>query len=147
MEKKQEKFTIEELSAQTGMTVRTIRYYTQQQLVDRPCGTGKGSYYTETHREQLYTIKRWKKAGLSLDKIREILDDGKSSEDALPPPRRRQKGQVETWSKLFVADGVELHVEPRRALLTPGEVRELFESMLGMYDSLLAAKTRGRKQQ
>ena len=81
-------------------------------LVDRPQGIGKGAFYTQDHVEQLLLVRKWQLAGLSLERIGEVLKQPSSG--PLPPTPRRA-GTVEVWSHLVVADGVEITLEPGRA--------------------------------
>ena len=132
-------FTIDELSALVEMNKRTIRYYIQNGLVDRPEGTGKGAYYTHAHLEQLLAIRKWKDAGVSLERIQELLsDDGRDEESGkpLPPPRAKKPGSLEVWSHLLIADGVELHLEPQRSGLTPEQMRALVRIVLEQYKNI-----------
>ncbi|BEQ13146.1 hypothetical protein FAK_02120 [Desulfoferula mesophila] len=126
-------FSLDELCTLTGMSKRTVRFYIQRELVDRPLGSGKGAHYTQDHLSQLLTIRKWKKAGLSLERISELLREG---EESAPPPRPRREGAVEVWSHLNIADGVELHIQPGRAGLGPEEVRELFRKTMEAYRSI-----------
>lgn len=131
-------FTAEDLSSLAGMPRRTIRFYIQKGLVSRPEGKGKGAFYTRSHLEQLLTIRKWKDAGLTLERIQELLKGDTSLGRPVPPPRRRKKGQVEVWSKLFVVDGVELHIEPGRAGLSPQEVRLAHEGVMDVFTRIKA---------
>lgn len=127
------KFTIEEICALVEMNKRTVRYYVQKGLVDRPEGIGKGAFYSQTHLEQLLAIRKWKAAGLSLDRIHSILageKEGGVSDQLLPPPLPKNQGTVEVWSHLYVGDGIELHIEPRRAGLNPEQVCALFKEVI-----------------
>ncbi len=63
------------------MNKRTVRYYIQKGLVDRPEGVGKGAFYSHTHLEQLLAIRKWKTAGLSLERIQDILATEKEGGD------------------------------------------------------------------
>lgn len=109
---------------------RTVRYYIQLGLVDRPIGETRAAYYTDQHLQQLLTIRKWTDAGLSLERVRELLE---GADPAVPPPRPRKAGSVEVTSHLIVADGVELVVEPGRAGLKPEQVRKLFRAVLASY--------------
>ena len=132
-------FTLDELCALVEMNKRKIRFYIQKGLLDRPEGSGKGAYYTHRHLEQLLEIRKWKGAGLSLERIQEILQDGQPGSEAnrpVPPPRLRKAGSIEVWSHLHIADGVELHIEPQRSGLTPEQVRALCRSIIAAYDHL-----------
>lgn len=135
MKKEKKEFTLDELCVLVGMNRRKIRYYIQKGLVERPKGIGKGAYYTYSHLEQLLTVRKWKEAGLSLDRIQKLLSDDESVESGqpVPPPRPQQPGSLEVWSRLFIADGVELHLEPQRSGLTPDQVRTLCNTVLSQY--------------
>ena len=74
--------SIEDLARLTEFPVRTIRYYIEEGLVGRPVGEKRTAYYTARHLEQLLTIRKWQSAGLSLERIRELL----SEPDARDPP-------------------------------------------------------------
>ena len=117
---------------------RTVRYYIQQGLVDRPVGEKRAAYYTAAHLDQLLTIRKWQHAGLSLDRIREIL----ASPDAgtLPPVRPRGSGTVEVWSHLVVSDGLEITLEPGRAGFSPEQVRAFFRGVTDLYEHIQQGK-------
>lgn len=126
------KFSLEELCTLVEMNRRKIRFYIQKGMVDRPEGTGKGAYYTHRHLEQLLTVRKWKEAGLSLERIGELLEEEKQEGDVsrpLPPQRPRKAGSIEVWSHIHIADGVELHIEPQRSGLTPEQLRSLCRSV------------------
>ncbi|TQV61636.1 MAG: MerR family transcriptional regulator [Halothiobacillaceae bacterium] len=127
-------YSIDELSALTELSRRTVRYYVQQGLVDRPIGEKRAAYYTATHLDQLLTIRKWQQAGLSLDRISEILAE--SDAGVLPPPRARGSGTVEVWSHLVVADGLEITLEPGRAGLTPEQVRAFFRGVMALHQDI-----------
>lgn len=126
-------FTLEELSALVELPRRTVRFYIQSGLVERPQGLGKGAYYTQEHVEQLLLVRKWQLAGLSLERIGEVL---KRPESGDLPPTPRRAGTVEVWSHLVVADGVELNLEPGRAGLTPEQVRAFFRGVTKLYEQL-----------
>lgn len=126
-------FTLDEISALAELPRRTVRYYIQTGLVDRPQGIGKGAFYTEQHVEQLLLVRKWQLAGLSLERIGEVL---KQQVSGPLPPAPRRKGTVEVWSHLVVADGVEVTLDPGRAGLTPEQVREFFRGVARVYEKL-----------
>ena len=66
-------YNIHELEKLANTTTRTIRYYIQLGLVDRPLGTKKLATYSNKHLEQLLCIKQWKAAGLNLSRIANLL--------------------------------------------------------------------------
>ena len=124
-----ERFSIDELSTLAGVTPRTVRYYIAEGLVDRPEGEKRGSHYLRRHLEQLLVIRRWTDAGLSLERVRELMAG--APED--PAPRRAAPGAVEVWSRVTMADGLEVHIEPGRAGLTPEQVRALVRGITALY--------------
>jgi DNA-binding transcriptional MerR regulator len=130
-------FTLDELCALVGMNKRKIRFYIQKGLVDRPDGTGKGSSYSQRHLMQLLTVRKWKEAGLTLERIHD-LQEGQEAADAapLPPPRPKRPGAIEVWSHLHVTDGVEIHLEPQRAGLTPEQIRSLCRAVLEQFHKI-----------
>jgi DNA-binding transcriptional MerR regulator len=139
MKDKDKKFNIDEICALVEMNKRKVRFYIQKGLVDRPEGTGKGAFYTHAHLEQLLAIRKWKGAGLTLERIQEILNSEKDafhSEKPMPPPILKKQGSVEVWSHLYINDGVELHIEPRRAGLSPDQVRTLFREVMNLYKNI-----------
>lgn len=124
-----ERFSIEALATLAGVTARTVRFYIAEGLVDRPVGEKRGAHYVRRHLEQLLLIRRWTDAGLSLDRIRELIAG--APED--PPPRRTAPGTVEVWSRVTAADGLEIHIEPGRAGLSPEQVRSLVRGITALY--------------
>lgn len=127
-----QRFTLDELAALVDLPKRTIRYYVQIGLVDRPIGETRAAHYTNTHAEQLVAIRKWTASGLSLDRIRELL----AGAEAPAPPRPRGPGTVEVWSHLVIADGVELTIEPGRAGLTPDQVRALVREVGATFERI-----------
>lgn len=65
-------------------------------------------------------------------------------EDAVVPERSKRRGTIEVVSRLHIADGVELVIEPSRACLTPEQVRELSRGVMALFDAIEARdKTEG----
>ena len=129
----QQTFTLDEIAALAELPRRTVRYYIQTGLIDRPQGVGKGAFYTQHHIEQLVLVRKWQLAGLSLEKIGDVLKQQASS--PLPPTPRRA-GTVEVWSHLVVAEGVEVNLEPGRAGLSPEQVRAFFRGVTRLYQQV-----------
>ena len=128
-------YSIDELAMLVELPRRTVRYYVQQGLVDRPIGEKRAAYYTTRHLEQLLAIRKWQQAGLSLDRIREILLEPESG--SIPPPRPRGAGTVEVWSHLVVSDGLEITLEPGRAGMSPEQVRAFFRGVMALHEQIL----------
>jgi DNA-binding transcriptional MerR regulator len=125
----EDRLSIDQVATLAGLTVRTVRYYLQQGLVSRPEGAKRGAFYQRRHVEELLMLRRWADAGLSLDRIRE-LRSGALDE---PPPRQVRPGTVEVWSRVTLADGLELSIEPSRAGLTPEQVRAFVRAVSAAY--------------
>jgi len=132
-------YTLDELATLAGVTPRTVRYYIAEALVERPVGTTRGAHYLQRHLEQLLLIRRWTDAGLSLDRIRELIAG--APED--PAPRTAAPGAVEVWSRMTLADGLEVHVEPGRAGLAPEQVRALVRGLTRLYQDVRAGRETG----
>lgn len=127
-------YSLDEIAALAGTSGRTVRYYIQLGLVDRPDGETRAATYGPRHLERLVQVRKWQEAGLSLDEIREAIDSGRRP--AAASAKARPPGSVEVWSHLTLAEGVELHIEPGRAGLKPEEVRKLFREALRAYETI-----------
>jgi DNA-binding transcriptional MerR regulator len=116
-----------DLATLSGLPVRTVRYYIQRGLVDRPVGAGRGAHYTARHLEQLLAIRRWTEAGLALDRIQALAE---APPETLPPPR--PQGSVSVRSHVALLPGVDLVIDPELAGLAPEQVRELARRTLAI---------------
>ena len=131
--------SFDELCSATDLPPRKVRYYIQMGLVDRPDGINRWAKYTTRHVEQLLSIKKWQAAGLSLERIRELLH---GEPDDLPP-KRQAAGSVEVWSRLLVAPGIELNVEAGASGLSPEELRMLFRKVMAAYQETKNTQSEG----
>jgi len=136
MSDSEQQHSISELCILADMPVRTLRYYVQVGLVDRPDGGTKGAKYGPKHLEQLLLIKKWTAAGISLERIKELL----RGDEAPVPARARKAGSIEVCSHLYVADGLEVVVEPTRARLTPEQVRKFARGVIALFESITNAE-------
>jgi DNA-binding transcriptional MerR regulator len=123
------RYSIHDLATLASVPTRTVRFYIAQGLVDRPHGAKRGAWYEDRHLQQLLLIRRWTDAGLSLDRVREL--QAGSPEEA--PPRPVKPGMVEVWSRVTLADGVEVQLEPGRAGMTPEQVRAFIQEVTLAY--------------
>jgi len=69
-----DKYLIHELAKMASVTVRTIRYYTDEGLLPQPILHGKYAYYTADHLRRLELIRQMKDAFLPLREIRQTLN-------------------------------------------------------------------------
>jgi len=125
------KLNLQQLSEQSEVPGRTIRFYIQKGLIPGPEGEKRGAFYTEGHLAELLRIRQWQDTGLSLDAIAGLLQ---AKHEAPITPSR--PGTVEVRSHLIVADGLELVVSPDRAGLTQGQLRQLFRAVQECYGAL-----------
>ncbi len=122
-------YPLANLCVLADLPLRTVRYYIQIGLVDRPEGGTRAARYGAQHLEQLLLIKKWTAAGVSLDRIKELL----SGEQAPIPPRSRAVGSIAVCSHLRVTDGVDVVIEPGRAGLSPEQVRNFVKGVMAVY--------------
>lgn len=115
-------FTLQELCTQVDLPIRTVRYYVQIGLLDRPEGETRAARYGDAHLSQLASIKKWSASGLSLDRIRELLAQQTAPEQPLRGP---QPGSVLVKTHMHIASGLELVIDPSSAALSPDELRQL----------------------
>jgi len=132
-------FSLDELCALVELPKRRIRFYMQRGLVDKACGTSRGSYYTQEHLNQLLTIRKWQEAGLSLERIAELIR-GDDLHD-IPVPKSKP-GSIKVWSHIHLSAGVELHIEPGMSGLTPEQIREMSMAMTSLLDAIKSGDTK-----
>lgn len=120
------RFSLDDLCTLSDTSKRTVRYYMQSGLIDGPIGSTKAAHYLPKHLDQLLTVRKLSDAGVTLDRIRDVL----SGEAPPVPPRQRQPGSVEVRSHLFIAEGVELEISPEQAGLSPEQVRVLVRAVM-----------------
>jgi DNA-binding transcriptional MerR regulator len=119
-------FTLDDLCSLTDFSKRTVRYYMQLGLVDRPIGETRAAHYLEAHLQQLLRIKKLTDAGVSLERVRDVLTGG----DEPVPARAKKPGSIDVKSHLYVARGIELQISPDEAGLTPDQVRALVKAVM-----------------
>ena len=115
------RFSIKELAKLSGLTERTVRYYMEKGLVDRPVGQRKAAYYLDRHLEQLRTVKRYREAGFSLERISRLMKEGEVFDLAKAGESVSQRLLV----RYAAAEGLELTVDPESSGLSLADVREL----------------------
>jgi DNA-binding transcriptional MerR regulator len=119
-------FTLDELCTLTDLTKRTVRYYMQMGLVERPIGETRAAHYTSRHLDQLLRVKQLTEAGVSLKRIREVMTGGETP----VPARQRRPGSIEVRSHLYVAPGLEIQISPEEAGMTPEQVRAFVREVI-----------------
>jgi DNA-binding transcriptional MerR regulator len=129
-------YTLNELCVLADLPVRTVRYYVQNGLIDRPDGETRAARYGTTHLEQALLVRKWTAAGLSLERVKELLH----GETPAVPAKPKAAGSIEVCSHLFVADGLEVVIEPTRAGLTPEQVRKFVKGAMALYAVIASTK-------
>lgn len=119
-------YSIDQLCALTDLPKRTVRYYMQLGLVDRPVGETRAAHYTPVHLGQLLQIRKLADAGVSLERIREVMAGGESP----VPGRQRQSGTISVRSHVYIAPGVELQIDPQEAGLSPEQLRAFVRTVM-----------------
>ncbi len=66
-------YTLHALSAASGVSERTIRYYQAERLLPRPSKKGREAIYTDEHLERLALVGELRDRGLTLHTIRELV--------------------------------------------------------------------------
>ena len=130
-------YPLAELCVLVDLPPRTVRYYVQIGLVDRPQGETRAARYGTVQLEQLLQIKKWTAAGLSLERIRELL----RGEPPPVAPRAQAVGSVEVRSHLMVADGVDVVIAPARAGLSPEQVRQFIQGVMAVFAQVSGEQT------
>jgi DNA-binding transcriptional MerR regulator len=124
------RYSADELATLAGVPRRTLRYYIQLGLVDRPIGETRAAYYTWAHLHQLLEIRRLTEQGFSLERVQELL----SSRDEPPPAAATPRaGSILVQSHVYLAPGVELVIDPGHARLTPEQLRRFAREALNTY--------------
>ena len=121
-----------DLAVLADLPPRTVRYYVQIGLVDRPEGETRAARYGARHLEQLLQIRKWTAAGVSLERIRELLHGAPPP----VPPRERAIGSVSVCSHLTVAEGVEVVIDAQRAGLSPEAVRQFIQGVMTAFEAV-----------
>lgn len=95
--------TIEELANQVGMTVRNVRAYNSAGLLAPPTLRGRLGLYGEEHVAQLQVIRSLRDQGLSLERIKAVVE-------------QEGNGQQATWARLGeLARTLSGHIVPNPA--------------------------------
>src|SRR3954452_17861575 len=139
-----EAMSIGELADTAAISRRAVRFYVQQKLLPAPLGVGRGRHYGAEHLARLRRIGELQSAGHSLDEIRRIFT-ASNGEDAptaavanvtspqAPSWRRRGRPVVldaTLWTRLRLADGIELHYDAARFAPLPDELAAARDAVL-----------------
>ncbi len=125
-------YSLDELCTLVDIPKRTVRYYMQLGLVDRPAGETRAAQYSVKQLEQLIRVKQLASAGISLERIGEIMHG-----DPTPVPiRTLRPGDIQVRSQVFIAPGVELHINPEISGLSPERLREFVNNIVNQWETI-----------
>ena len=119
-------FSLDDLCTLTDLPKRTVRYYMQMGLVDRPIGETRAAHYLTAHLDQLLKVKQLTDAGISLERIAEI----QNGEELPVPAKPRKPGDIQVRSHVHVAPGIELQISPEEADMSPEQIRALVKAVM-----------------
>ncbi len=119
-------FSLDELCTLTDLPKRTVRYYMQMGLVDRPIGETRAAHYLAAHLNQLLKVKQLSDAGISLERIADI----QNGEELAIPPKPRKPGDIQVKSHVHVAPGIELQISSEEANMSPEQIRALVKAVM-----------------
>ena len=120
-------YSIDELCVITNLPKRTVRYYIQLGLVDRPVGETKAAHYLSEHLDQLLRVKKLTEARVPLEQIRQLIEAG---EDEVVATSTRQPGSLEVKTHLYISPGIELLISAEESGLKPEQMRELLKTVM-----------------
>lgn len=125
------KLGIDDLCRLSGLTRRTVRFYIQKGLLEKPFGEKKGAWYSQEHLERLARIRQLSASGLSLDAVARQLDesdgDGEDATASMP-------GAVSVKSHITVMRGLEVVVSPDLAQMRPEQLRKFIRLLSKVYE-------------
>ena len=117
-------YTLDDLCRITGLSKRTIRYYIQIGLAERPEGGRRNAYYTAKHLEALLRIKRLAAQGMSLERIRTAATQENQ------PTYAKQPGEISYRTHIHIAEGIELVVDPTKSAFDHQTLRHFVAHVL-----------------
>ncbi len=123
------RYSIGELAELGGVSRRTVRYYVQRGLLASPTGLGRGRHYTQRPLDELIRIRRLQEAGHG------PAESAASAPRPPPEPGLRPAApaggaRYSSWTRIEIADGVELHL--RDARLDSRQALAVGEAILGI---------------
>jgi DNA-binding transcriptional MerR regulator len=139
-------FTIQELTAKTGVPARTLRHWIREKLVPKPNGRGRGARYDERHLIRTRVVQHLR-ATMSLRAIRSQIAAVSDEElaklvppvramtpEGLPAPPPAPTYPSTLWEVVHLMDGLVLMVNPTKPV-----VRRIADEIYRYYGGLGSA--------
>jgi DNA-binding transcriptional MerR regulator len=124
----EQRLSLDDLCRLSALPKRTVRYYAQMGLMDKPLGEKRGAHYKGQHLEQLLRIRTLSEAGVSLERIRAVLQGEPAP---INPPQAL--GSISVRSHVALGPGLELVISPEQAQLSPEAMRALIQALITTY--------------
>jgi len=129
------KYSLDKICILGETSKRTFRYYIQEGLIDKPEGESKRSaFYTNHHLEQLLSVRKYRQAGLSINRIREIVQS-KLEFDEIPESFNK-RGSIEIWSRIYINAGIQININPEKAGISPEQFKSLTHKILELFSDI-----------
>jgi DNA-binding transcriptional MerR regulator len=116
-------YTMEELTSITGVTPRTLRYWSARGWVPAPVFRGRGTRYSREQLVRAAAVATLRRQGITFAEIRRRLATATLSDlEAFvppppvapvvePPPPAPVNYPARTWQRITLVPGLELHVD------------------------------------
>ena len=126
--------TVEELSARTGVSVRNIRAYNSAGLLPPPTLRGRLGLYGEEHLAQWQAIRMLRNQGLSLERIKAVVEQNNRNEASGAWNKLGDLARVLSWHIPVDQEALRLPLSTIeatwRADFTPAQTEQLVRSGL-----------------
>lgn len=117
--------TLAELSEESGIPARTIRFYIARGLLAGPVKAGRGAVYTAEHLARLEKIKDLQAQGRTLAEIVHVLCKGPPVENCIP---------AAAWWQHVIHDDVMVWVRGDVSPWRMKQIRAAIDEMAGQLD-------------
>ena len=125
------RYDIGELAGETGVPIRTIRYYISRGLLAPAYGRGPSATYDLGHLLRLRLIARLRDERQPLEEIRDRLSEMSDAEveaalgAQVAPP-------TDTWHRIMLHQNIELHIREQPAGTNQDAFNEAVELIVGL---------------
>ncbi|WP_036553650.1 MerR family transcriptional regulator [Nocardioides insulae] len=91
-----DQLTVDQLAAESGLSVRTTRYYASRGLIPPPVRRGRVAYYGAAHTARLELVRAMQEHGFTLQAIERYL--ARLPADITPADLAMQRAMVSSWA-------------------------------------------------